>query len=136
MQKRWMMGLLFLVCGGILYPSLEVLFRGRTHISMALAGALCGVLIYYGNALFLQLPFWCRTLLGAAVILLVEFTVGVVCNLFLGLGVWDYTDRPPHILGQVCLRYTLLWVLLSGVLAAVVRVAERERAALADENIF
>jgi uncharacterized membrane protein len=103
---------------------------------MALAGALCGALIYYGNALFLHLPFWVRTLLGAGVILLVEFIVGVVCNLFLGLGVWDYSDRPPHLLGQVCLRYALLWVLLSGILAFVVRVYERERREAAGENNF
>lgn len=136
MQKRWMMGLLFFSCGCVLYPSLEVLFRGYTHPSMALAGGICGVLIYWGNALFAQKPFFFRTLLGAGVILLVEFILGVVFNIFLGLEVWDYSDRPPHLLGQICLRYALLWVVFSAVLAVVVRACERERREIAGEKDF
>lgn len=136
MQKRWMMGLLFFACGCVLYPSLEVLFRGYTHPSMALAGGACAGLIYWGNALFAQKPFLFRTLLGAGVILLVEFILGVVFNIFLGLGVWDYSDRPPHLLGQICLRYALLWVLFSAVLAVVVRACERERRESTGEKDF
>lgn len=127
MATQWAQGLLFFACGGLLYPSLEVLFRGYSHPSMALAGAVCGLLLYFGNALFLHMPFLFRTVLGAFLILLVEFIIGVVCNLFLGLGVWDYSDRPPHLLGQICLRYAFLWLLLSGVLAFVISRLEQER---------
>ncbi len=128
-------GVFFLVCGGILYPSLEILYRGHTHPSMALAGALCGVLLYYGNTLFPHRSFLFRTLLGAFAILLVEFIIGVVCNLFLGLSVWDYSGEPYHLLGQICLRYALFWVLLSGVLALVIsRLMHEIRERKATEN--
>ena len=119
-------GALFFFCGGVLYPSLEILFRGRTHPTMALAGALCGLLIYYANALFSHRSLLFRTLLGALSVLLVEFILGVSVNLFLGLAVWDYSGEPLQILGQVCLRYALLWLALSLGLALVIRRLLRE----------
>ena len=106
------MGFWFL-CGAILYPAVEVIWRGYTHWSMSLAGGACALLLLYLNGLFSGLARPFRALLGGIVICLVEFLFGVVFNLFLGMAVWDYSDLTYHLLGQVSLRYFFLWSGLS-----------------------
>ena len=38
---------------------------------------------------------------------------GVIVNIWLKLGVWDYSGLPLNILGQVCLPFYFAWVGLS-----------------------
>ena len=97
-------------CGAILYPSLEVLWRGHSHYSMALCGGLCAVLLLYLNGLWPVLARPVRALLGACLICLVEFLFGVVFNLFFSMAVWDYSALRYNLMGQICLRYFLLWL--------------------------
>ena len=51
--------------------------------------------------------------IGAMGITALEFVTGCVVNLWLGWGVWDYSGLPGNIMGQICLQYTVLWVLVS-----------------------
>lgn len=37
----------------------------------------------------------------------------VITQGWLGLGIWDYSNMPFNILGQICLPFSLLWVVLS-----------------------
>lgn len=91
------------------YPLLELLWRGRTHWSMALAG---------GISLRLLFPLCIRKgakgicLKTAAVITGVEFVFGCIFNLLLKQKVWDYSRKPGNLLGQICLPYCCLWFLL------------------------
>jgi len=62
-----------------------------------------------------ELGFVWQCLIAAGVITLVELIAGYVVNIRLGWGVWDYSHLPGNFMGQVCLLYSLLWVLLSGV---------------------
>lgn len=109
-----MEALLFLI-GGRLYTWIELAWRGRTHWSMFLLGGICFVAIGLLNENILPwtLPVWLQALVGAGVVTVLEFVVGCIVNLGLGWAVWDYSGMPLNILGQVCLPYTLLWVLLS-----------------------
>lgn len=121
--------LFWFVCGAVLYPCIEVLYRGYSHYSMALAGGLCAVLLYYLNGLYPALPRALRALLGAALICLVEFVCGVVFNIFLGQAVWDYSSLPFNLLGQVCLRFFAIWCVFAFFLALLFeRVWQRRRA--------
>ena len=59
----------------------------------------------------------CRTLLyrclaGCLIITCVEFITGIIVNRALGWGVWDYSDMPGNLLGQICITYSALWFLL------------------------
>lgn len=99
--------------GAIGYGLLELLWRGYTHWSMPVAGGICfsafGVLSErLGKARLLI-----KGLLGGALITTVEFVFGIVFNVILKKGVWDYSKMPFHVLGQICPRYTGLWTLLS-----------------------
>lgn len=102
----------FLVGAGA-YPVIEVLWRGHSHWSMALAGGLCAVLLFCFNWLFDRVARPIRALLGGFLICLVEFIFGIIFNIFFNLAVWDYSAMPCQLMGQVCLHYFLLWCVLS-----------------------
>ena len=42
-----------------------------------------------------------QSVIGAVIVLAVEFISGCVLNLWLGLGVWDYSNQPGNVLGQI-----------------------------------
>lgn len=100
---------LFLM-GGTLYPALEILCRGKTDFSMALAGGACVCLIdRVCNVKLHAMPLSVKCFAGSGIITAVEFGTGVVVNLILKLNVWDYSQMPMNILGQICLPFSLLW---------------------------
>lgn len=104
--------LLIAAAGGGLYILLELLWRGRSHISMFLLGGLCFWLVGQLNTRH-QLPLLLQAIAGAALITILELAAGLVVNRWLGLGVWDYSAMPLNLLGQICLPYFLLWIPLS-----------------------
>ena len=57
-------------------------------------------------------------MIGSAIVTALEFATGCIVNLWLGWDVWDYSNLPFNILGQICLPFSLLWVVVS--VAAVV----------------
>lgn len=91
------------------YPLLELLWRGRTHWSMALAGGVVSLLIY---PLCIRKKGWMLCLRIAAVITGVELVFGCIFNLLLKMNVWDYSKKPLNLWGQICLPYCMLWFLL------------------------
>ncbi len=97
--------------GGAAYGIVELAWRGRTHWTMVLTGGACFTFMYLAAAG--SLPPLVRYALCAAVTTAAELLVGAVVNLRLGWGVWDYSDRPFNLYGQVCAGYALLWLLLS-----------------------
>ena len=101
-----------LLTGGVLYWGLEICFRGRSHWTMVLCGAICFLAIYQINERLSQIPSVFRALLGACLITAVELAVGCVCNLWLGWQIWDYSDQPFHFHGQICLPFFAIWFLL------------------------
>lgn len=104
---------LFIIMGSIYYV-IELLWRGYSHISMFCLAGICGIIIGLLNEHFsYEMPVWKQSLIGAGVILFGEFVFGCILNLWLGLGIWDYSNMPLNILGQICLPFGLAWVLLS-----------------------
>lgn len=104
-------GLVFL-SGGLIYALIEVSARGYTHWSMVLTGGLCLLLMYEVN-LRTKFNWWIKYLIGASIITFFEFTVGVIVNLIMHWNVWDYSDLPFNVLGQICLPYFFIWYLVS-----------------------
>ena len=95
--------------GGAAYVGLELLWRGRSHSSMFLAGGLCFLLL--GWIRKLPLPLLGRAALGAFGITAVELAAGLVFNR--DFSVWDYRHLPLNFMGQICLTYSLLWIPVS-----------------------
>ncbi len=98
--------------GGLVYAGVELLFRGRTHWSMLVAGGICAVLLYL-IAVKSREPLWEKWIMGGVVITTVEFLAGIIVNIILGWHVWSYAHSWANLFGQICLLYTLLWMLIS-----------------------
>ena len=99
---------------GAVYVALEILFRGRSHPAMLIVGGLCGVLVGAINQRpgFYRAPVIVQAMIGALIVLAVEFVSGCVLNLWLGLDIWEYSNQPGNVLGQICPVFGLLWFLI------------------------
>ncbi len=100
--------------GGFLYCGIEILARGYSHISMFLAGGTCFLMV--GVVEFLlggTASVISQMLVCGLMITTVELFVGVIVNRHLHLNVWDYSGQQYNFMGQICLLYTNLWILLS-----------------------
>lgn len=98
--------------GAFIYGAIEVIVRGYTHWTMALTGGAVMALFMLINR-SRDVNIILRCLLGALVITSLEFAVGAVVNLGLGWDVWDYSEKPFNIMGQICPLFTLGWFALS-----------------------
>lgn len=103
--------------GALCYGMIETLFRGFTHISMGLLGAICFAFIHMLNSKpvrrRLRLPQLMT--ISALFITLSELAAGELLNVRLGMEIWDYSGIPLNLDGQICLFYSLLWFGLSAV---------------------
>lgn len=96
--------------GGTIYPALEIICRGKTDFSMALAGGACLCLIdRICNYKLKTMPLSVKCFAGSSIITAVEFGTGVIVNLILKMNVWDYSQMPMNILGQICIPFSILW---------------------------
>ena len=73
---------LFLI-GGLIYVSIELIYRGHSHWTMGVLGGVSFI------------------------------SIGLILNIWLHLGIWDYSHMPLNVLGQICLPFTLIWCILS-----------------------
>lgn len=106
--------LVLAVIGGAIYVGIEMLWRGHSHPSMFILGGLCFVSIGLINELFpWELGIVWQALIGGTLVTCLEFITGVIVNIWLKLGVWDYSGLPLNILGQACLPFYFAWVGLS-----------------------
>jgi uncharacterized membrane protein len=94
------------------YSLIELAYRRYTHYTMGIAGGLCFLILYRlykGHPYFSLLK---KCVLGSIIITAVELLFGIVLNRFLKLGIWDYSNMPLNILGQVCPLFSFYWLLL------------------------
>lgn len=100
------------ITGGIGYVAIELVYRGRSDFSMAPADGICFMLLH---ALFVlrPMPLAAKCIAGAVSITAVEFLFGWVVNIRLGRSVWDYSNMKFNLYGQICLRYSCFWGLLT-----------------------
>lgn len=119
-MRIWKRFVLFYL-GGMLYTALELLWRGRSHGSMFALGGLCFLMI--GAMERLRIHPAARSALEAGTVTALELGCGLLVNRqFL---VWDYRQMPMNYLGQICLPFSLLWIPVCMVGAAVYRQLDR-----------
>ena len=110
--------------GCFIYSLMEISARGFTHWTMTLTGGIILTILYEMFTGLRSVPFWQKCILGCLIITSVEFTVGVIVNIILGWNVWNYSDMPFNILGQICLPFTVLWFFLcipAGFVCGIIR---------------
>ena len=100
--------------GGSIYYGIECIYRGYSHWTMAILGGICFVLIGGINEyISWDTPLWKQGLIGSAIVTSLEFVTGCIVNLWLGWNVWDYSDTPFNILGQICIPFSIIWFFIS-----------------------
>ena len=117
--------LFFISLGGCIYYTLEVVFRGFSHWSMFLLGGICLLFfLFFCRAVNWEDALWRQLIRCIVFVTSMEFITGIIVNKWLGLGVWDYTNQPFHLFGQICLPFVVLFsglcvigILLSGYLS-------------------
>lgn len=123
--------------GGSTYIGIETIWRllrgsHPTHWSMFVLGGIVFVLIGGINEhIAWEVPFALQVTLGTLIVVLCEFVAGCILNLWLGLGIWDYSEIPMNLLGQICLPFGIAWVPLS---AAAIVIDDYLRYWLFDEE--
>ncbi len=106
--------ILFIIGGGI-YICLELIWRGHSHWTMFILGGLCFVFIGgINNYISWNMPFPLQCLLGGTIVTCLEFITGIVVNIILKWNIWDYSNMPGNVLGQICPQFSLLWIMISG----------------------
>ena len=98
--------------GASVYCTLEILWRGYTHWSLAIAGGVSLCALGKCRDRLRQRSFLTRCIAGAGIITAVEFLTGCIVNLWLGWSVWDYSHHAWNLLGQICPQFFFLWLLL------------------------
>lgn len=113
-MKRYHKEVILGFIGGLLYIIIELIWRGYSHWTMFALGGLCFIFLGRINeGIPWCMPLWKQALIGAMIITGLEFGTGCIVNLWFGWNVWDYSNVPFNILGQICLPYTLLWTPIS-----------------------
>ena len=104
------------VMGGLVYMSLELLWRGYTHWTMGVLGGICFICLGLINELLSwETPLTIQMLIGCIIITILEFISGCILNLWLKLNIWDYSDLPLNFLGQISLTFSILWYFISAI---------------------
>ena len=110
---KW--GLLALI-GGAVYALLEVFCRGFSHWSMIILGGVCFVAVGLLNEILpWDMPLCLQMVCGSIIITALEFCCGCIVNIGLGWAVWDYSGERFNLLGQICLKFSVLWFFVSAV---------------------
>ena len=119
---HYIIEILSLFClGGLVYICIELGFRGHSHWSMFIVGGLAFLSVgALNNCVFdYRIGMIPQMIMGGIAITIIEFIAGLILNVWLGLGVWDYSDMPFNIMGQICLPFTFAWMALSFVAVVV-----------------
>ena len=92
----WIETLPMFLLGGAGYVAIELLYRGRSHISMFFAGGVCFLLLGKLEKVKPRLPGLLRPVAGAGIITTVELAAGMLFNR--NYAVWDYRGLPGNYL--------------------------------------
>lgn len=110
------------------YLGIEKLYKGLfshspTHWSMGLVSGLAFLFLLVLDEK--KLPLFVKAALGGLFITALELLAGVILNLHLQLGIWDYRESIGNFKGQICPLFSLLWCFASFAVIAANRLITR-----------
>lgn len=112
-KEQWMKSFGLANIGGAIYVLIEILYRGYSHWTMYLLGGACFIQIGVINEVMQwTTPIEIQVLIGTAIATVNELVAGMIINIGLGLHVWDYSDQPFNLLGQICALFVFFWIFI------------------------
>lgn len=113
LRRPWFKALALFLTGGTAYAIVELLWRGWTHPSMFLLGGVCFLVLGALNEyLPWEMPLSAQVVIGDVLVTILELATGLIVNVWMGLGVWDYSNLPGNLWGQICPQFMVLWIQL------------------------
>lgn len=99
---------------GVVYYFIEILWRGWSSWEMVVVGGICAATIGLIDEKphLKRMSLWKQNLLATVIVLGIELIAGIYLNIHLQKAIWDYSDLPLNILGQISLLYGVFWYLL------------------------
>ena len=111
--------ILFLI-GGSIYYLFEILWRGYSHWTMFILGGICFVIIGLLNEQYdYNMPLVEQMFSSMIIITTLEFISGVILNIILKMNIWDYSNMPFNLFGQICIPFMIIWFFLSPIAIVV-----------------
>lgn len=117
---KWVLSILLWFWAGGVYFFAEVIWKtaqGRPETiswtMFALAIILAIPMERFGAELPWEMPLIAQAGISALAVIATEFVAGLILNVALGLGIWDYSNMPGNIMGQICPQFALLWFIVS-----------------------
>ena len=102
------------IIGGFTYVIIEMLYRGHSHWSMFIVSAVAFISIGLINEFISwDMKLWKQMLIGSGIVTVLEFISGYILNIKLGWLIWDYSNVPFNIMGQICLPFSIAWFFIS-----------------------
>lgn len=108
--------MLLWVWGGAVYFLMEVGWKtwrgnpeGISWTMLVVAMVLCVPIERAGAELPWRAPIWLQALVCGALVTGAELAAGLVLNVWLGLGIWDYGHLWGNLWGQICPQFAALW---------------------------
>lgn len=102
------------IIGGFAYVIIEILYRGHSHWSMFIVSAVAFISIGLINEFISwDMKLWKQMLIGSGIVTVLEFISGYILNIKLGWLIWDYSNVPFNIMGQICLPFSIAWFFIS-----------------------
>ncbi len=102
------------IIGGFTYVLIELFYRGHSHWSMFAVSAVSFILIGLINEFISwDMELWKQMLIGSGIVTILEFISGYILNIKLGWHIWNYSNVPFNILGQICLPFNIVWFFIS-----------------------
>lgn len=100
--------------GGSIYYFLECIFRGFSHWSMFILGGICLCFLWFqGSSVGWEDAMWIQVIRSTVFVVACEFITGIIVNKWMRWQVWDYSDQPYNVFGQICLPFAVLFSGLS-----------------------
>ena len=100
--------------GATIYVIIEKLYRGYSHWTMFLLGGICFIALGLINEVMpWDMPLLLQMFIGGIIITVLELITGCIVNLWFGWNVWDYSELPFNLWGQISLFSSIVWVGLS-----------------------
>lgn len=113
---RWVLSMLLWFWGGTVYYLLEVVYKTATGHPERISWTMLVVAILLtvpvercGAELPWSCPLWLQAVACATLVTAVELVAGLILNVWLGLGVWDYSQLPGNLWGQICPQFAAVW---------------------------
>lgn len=99
--------------GSFVYSLVEIFSRGFTHWTMVIAGGIVFTFLFLLSEKMEHSYYTTQIITFSILITLIELILGLFLNLKLKMNVWDYSDKPFNLLGQICLYNYVLWIMIS-----------------------